>query len=62
MVVLIINEELSVKQEDINSMMRYPWESDYRDIPEALPLCPACWEAYCGDGVEPCIECKETEN
>lgn len=51
-----------MKQEDINSMMRHPWESDYRDIPEALPLCPVCWKAYCGDGVEPCIECNQEKD
>lgn len=50
-----------MRQEDYNSMMRYPWESDYREDAKKLPLCPKCGEEYCGDGVNPCIECKSDE-
>ena len=47
-----------MRQEDYNSMMRYPW--DRSDIGESseLPLCPCCGNEYLGDGFEQCADCE----
>lgn len=45
-----------MNQEDYNEMMRYPWEPIKIKKIE-WQRCPACGGHYCGDGVQPCIEC-----
>lgn len=45
-----------MNQEDLNTMMRNPGERTDRPKPQ-LPKCPKCGEPYCGDGVQPCLEC-----
>lgn len=47
-----------MRQEDLNSMMRHPWE--IKTAPAAssyLTRCPECGERYLGDGMALCTEC-----
>jgi|DEB19_MinimDraft_2_1074335.scaffolds.fasta_scaffold09351_2 hypothetical protein len=43
-------------QELLNSIMRNPGETRATAAP-ALPKCPQCGARYCGNGVQPCVEC-----
>jgi len=47
-----------MRQEDYNSMMRYPWERMEAKRTELLK-CPSCGEKYCGNGVENCADCEK---
>ena len=50
-----------MRQEDYNDIMMTPaeaWRFRQSNIPTKLPECPICKEEYLGDGVEPCVECK----
>ena len=49
-----------MNQEDINALMRNPWEAAKKPRPQPLPECPQCGERYCGDGIAFCIECANT--
>ena len=46
----------SLTQELLNSIMRNPGETRATAAP-ALPKCPQCGARYCGNGVQPCVEC-----
>ena len=46
-------------QEDLNSIMVFPWECRSTTSKEMLPQCPKCGERYFGDGkVFLCTECE----
>lgn len=47
-----------MKQEDLNAMMRHPWEVKTYKAPE-LPTCPSCGERYTGDGTSLCVDCAK---
>ena len=49
-----------MNQEDLNAMMRNPWEAAKKPRPQPLPECPQCGERYCGDGIAFCTECANT--
>ena len=49
---------MCLKQEDYNSMMRFPWESSKQTVNYQLNKCPQCGFAYCGDGKNLCTECE----
>lgn len=48
-----------MRQEDLNEMMRLPWERQVTVT--AWCQCPKCRENYCGDGVLPCTECQHAQ-
>lgn len=45
-----------MQQEDLNEMMRLPWETRRSQIAD-MNTCPKCGERYCGDGIALCVEC-----
>lgn len=50
-----------MQQEDLNAMMKYPWEV----VPAPSVVwnkCPSCCENYCGNGIDLCVECKAKED
>ncbi len=49
-----------MNQEDLNALMRNPWEAAKKPRPQPLPECPQCGERYCGDGIAFCTECANT--
>lgn len=50
-----------MQQEDLNAIMKYPWE--VVTAPSAVwNKCPSCCENYCGDGIDLCVECKAKED
>lgn len=49
-----------MNQEDLNALMRNPWEAAKKPRPQPLPECPQCGERYCGDGIAFCAECANT--
>lgn len=49
-----------MQQEDLNSIMKHPWEVVSRDVAH-WNKCPSCLENYCGDGIEDCLECAKNK-
>lgn len=47
-----------MRQEDYNDMMRRLDEVGRKTSHHALPKCPVCNEAYCGDGRVLCLDCS----
>lgn len=50
-----------MKQEDYNSMMKYPWENLIQQKRENKS-CPKCGEKYLGNGIDLCAECDEEKS
>ncbi|WVH13965.1 hypothetical protein CASP1_00042 [Alcaligenes phage CASP1] len=48
-----------MKQEELNEMMRHPWERIMLQQKEPLPKCPSCGFSYLGNGVDECLVCVD---
>tara|TARA_R110002012_G_scaffold33595_2_gene98189 strand:- start:426 stop:578 length:153 start_codon:yes stop_codon:yes gene_type:complete len=47
-----------MRQEDYNSMMKFPWETKSKQEEIKMPKCPKCNYEYLGDGIDLCTECQ----
>lgn len=47
-----------MKQEDYNSIMKYPWEISRSYAASDLKKCPNCEFEYLGNGIDLCVDCK----
>jgi hypothetical protein len=50
----------TMKQEDLNAMMKWPSESASRQAVQ-LSKCPKCGERYSGNGKALCVDCDWIE-
>jgi len=48
-----------MNQEDLNSIMKFPWETSNSLLSHK---CPVCGERYYGNGVYPCVDCESLDS